>query len=97
MQISSTSSHSPTHARSRYYWILGAACRLLQHKRTLATFINAVVRAGLQIEQLVEGEFNAALAQESHADPSRWYSAPRAQLMPTTFILKARKPLMQPQ
>jgi SAM-dependent methyltransferase len=70
---------------------------IVQHKCTLATFINAVVRAGLQIEQLVEGEFNTALAQESHADPSRWYSAPRAQLMPTTFILKARKPLMQPQ
>jgi SAM-dependent methyltransferase len=65
---------------------------IVQHKRTLSTFINAVVSAGLQLEQLIEGDYNAALAQESHADPMRWYSAPRAQMMPTTFIVKARKP-----
>ena len=70
---------------------------IVQHKRTLSTFINAVVRAGLQLEQLIEGEFNAALAKDDHADPSRWYSALRAQLMPTTFIVKARKPLVQPR
>ena len=29
-----------------------------------------------------------------HADPARWYSVPRATLIPTTFILKARKPAM---
>ncbi len=67
---------------------------IVQHKRTLSTFINEVLRAGLQLEQLIEGEFNAALANDDHADPIRWYSAPRAQVMPTTFIVKARKPLV---
>jgi SAM-dependent methyltransferase len=66
---------------------------IVQHTRTLSTFIDAVVRAGLQIEQLIEGEFNAELAKDDHADPACWYSAPRAQLMPTTFIVKARKPV----
>jgi ubiquinone/menaquinone biosynthesis C-methylase UbiE len=70
---------------------------IVQHKRTLSTFLNAIVQAGLQLEQLIEGEFNAALAKDDHADPTRWYSAPRAQLMPTTFIVKARKPLVPPQ
>jgi hypothetical protein len=69
--------------------------QIVQHKRTLSTFITEVLRAGLHLEQLIEGEFNAALAQEDHADPTRWYSAPRARLMPTTFIVKARKPLAQ--
>ena len=69
---------------------------IVQHKRTLSTFINEVIRAGLQLEQLIEGEFNAALAKDDHLDPTRWYSAPRAQLMPTTLIVKARKPSAQP-
>ena len=62
------------------------------HRRTLSTFVNEVVRAGLQVEALVEGELDTSLANEDSADPARWYSVPRARLMPTTFILKARKP-----
>jgi SAM-dependent methyltransferase len=65
---------------------------IVQHKRTLATFVTTVLQAGLQLEQLIEGEFNAALAKDEHADPTRWYAAPRAHMMPTTFIVKARKP-----
>ena len=64
---------------------------VIQHC-TLGTFINEVVRAGLHIERLVEGELNTALATEAHADPARWYSVSRATLVPTTFVLKARKP-----
>jgi len=40
----------------------------------------------------VEGELNPDLAKETHTDPARWYSVPRARMMPTTFIIKARKP-----
>lgn len=65
---------------------------VVRHQRTLSTFINEVVRAGLQIERLVESELNALAANEDQLDPARWYSVPRAQLMPTTFIVKARKP-----
>jgi len=61
-------------------------------RRTLGTFVTEIARAGLRIEALVEGELNADLAKEAHADPARWYSVPRARLMPTTFIIKARKP-----
>ena len=64
---------------------------VIQH-RTLGTFVNEVIRAGLQIERLVESELNTSLATEAHADPARWYSISRATLVPTTFVLKARKP-----
>lgn len=63
------------------------------HHRTLATFVGELVRCGLQIEALVETPANLAMAKDEHRDPARWYSVPRAQTMPTTFIIKARKPL----
>jgi len=61
-------------------------------RRTLGTFVGQTIHAGLRIEALVETPLNAALASEAHADPARWYSVPRASVMPTTFIIKARKP-----
>lgn len=61
-------------------------------RRTLGTFVTQMIRAGLQIEALVEGELDASAANETHADPARWYSVARARLIPTTFIIKARKP-----
>ncbi|RPJ61047.1 MAG: class I SAM-dependent methyltransferase [Acidobacteria bacterium] len=64
---------------------------IVMHRRTLSTFVTQIVQAGLQIEALVEGSFNAEQANEIHVDPARWYSAARARLMPTTFIIKAHK------
>jgi SAM-dependent methyltransferase len=62
------------------------------HRRTLGTFITAIAQAGLRIEALVEGPCNADLATAAHMDPARWYSVSRASVMPTTCIVKARKP-----
>ena len=64
---------------------------VIQH-RTLGTFIEQTIRAGLQIEALIETPVNVSAANQEQTDPSRWYSVPRARVMPTTFILKARKP-----
>ena len=61
-------------------------------RRTLGAFVTEIIRAGLRIEALIEGAFNPELATEAHADPARWYSTARARLMPTTCIVKARKP-----
>jgi len=61
-------------------------------RRTLGTFVSEVARAGLVIEALVEGTFNPDLVKDAHVDPARWYSVARARLVPTTFIIKARKP-----
>jgi SAM-dependent methyltransferase len=62
------------------------------HRRTLATFVGEIIGSGLQLEALIEGAFNSAKATDSHRDPARWYSVDRARLVPTTFIIKARKP-----
>jgi SAM-dependent methyltransferase len=61
-------------------------------RRTLSTFVTNTIQAGLTLEALVEGAFNPDVAKGTHEDPARWYSVARARLMPTTFIIKARKP-----
>jgi SAM-dependent methyltransferase len=61
-------------------------------RRTLGTFVGQIIQAGLQIEALVETPLNASAVNDAHADPARWYSVARASVMPTTFIIKARKP-----
>jgi hypothetical protein len=62
------------------------------HHRTLGSFIGQVIKAGLRIEELVETPLNPSVVSEAHLDPARWYSVDRARLIPTTFIVKARKP-----
>ena len=62
-------------------------------RRTLSTFVGQIIQAGLQIEALVETPLNPAAVTDAHTDPARWYSVPRASVMPTTFIIKARKPM----
>jgi len=59
---------------------------------TLGSFIERIVQAGLAIERVVEPPLEMALASEAHVDPARWYSVSRARMMPTTFVIKARKP-----
>lgn len=59
--------------------------------RKLSTYLNAIVQSGLVIEQIIESEPNIALAREQDFDPGKWYSIPRAKMMPTTFIVKATK------
>jgi SAM-dependent methyltransferase len=59
--------------------------------RTLATWVTQTVQAGLHIERLVEGAFDG-IPDDPDNDPARWYCVPRARLIPTTFIIKARKP-----
>jgi SAM-dependent methyltransferase len=66
---------------------------IVMHQRKMSTFINTALAVGFQIERLVEGEVNLALAKEIDYAPEGWYSVPRASLVPPTFILKIRKPL----
>ena len=61
--------------------------------RKLSTYLNAIVQSGLVIEQMIESEPNIALAREQDFHPKKWYSIPRARSMPTTFIVKAYKPI----
>jgi len=60
--------------------------------RKLSTYLDAIIQSGLVVDQVMECEPNMALACEQDFDPEKWYSIPRAQLLPTTFIVKASKP-----
>ena len=60
-------------------------------RRTLATFVEQIVRAGLHVEALIETSLKQVPPTPDKLDPSRWYSIPRASIMPTTLILKATK------
>ena len=62
-------------------------------RRMLSTFVNEVVRAGLRLEALIETPLDESTAKDEHRDVARWYSVPRAQMMPTTFVIVASKPL----
>lgn len=62
-------------------------------RRTLSTFVNAVVRAGLQLDSLIEAPLDESTAAAEHYDLTRWYSVARARMMPTTFIITASKPV----
>ena len=65
---------------------------VVQHRK-LSTYLNAVIQSGLVIEKVRESGPNPALAREQDWAPEKWYSVPRAQLMPTTFIVKSHKPI----
>lgn len=61
--------------------------------RKLSTYLNSIVQSGLLLEKIIENEPNLELAREQDYAPEKWYSVPRAQFIPTTFIVKARKPI----
>jgi len=65
---------------------------IIINHRKLSTFLNASIESGLRIERIIESEPVTSLAQEDDFDPANWYSVPRAQLISTTFIVKACKP-----
>ena len=65
--------------------------------RKLSTYLNAIVQSGLVIGRVIESEPNIASAREQDFDPEKWYSIRRAQLIPTTFIVKAYKPTTAPR
>lgn len=63
--------------------------------RKLSTYLNAISRSGLILEQIIESDLDPTLAREQDFSPEKWYSVQRAKLVPTTFIVKAYKPSLQ--
>ena len=69
----------------------GKHVRTVIQRRTLATFMKAIIAAGLRIDALLEPPVDAAAVGDEHLDPARWYAVDRARLVPTTFVITARK------
>jgi ubiquinone/menaquinone biosynthesis C-methylase UbiE len=65
---------------------------IVLNSRTLSSYLNALAQADLIFDQLIESQLNTDSAREQDFAPEKWYSVPRAQLIPTTFIVKAHKP-----
>lgn len=63
-----------------------------KHHRKVSTFVNGVLEAGMTIERMIETELDTTQRKPAHEDPERWYSIPRARLVPTTLIIRASKP-----
>lgn len=56
--------------------------------RKLSTYINSLIQTGFTIEKVSD---DVILPDRTSDDPSKWYSTQRAQLVPSTFIIKATK------
>ncbi len=65
---------------------------IVKYRRKMSTFVNGLIQAGLVVEQMLETEPDQQVTSATMEDPSTWYSAARAALIPTTFIITARKP-----
>lgn len=69
------------------------ASPVVMHPRKLGTYLNELIAAGLTIDRVIEPELElpANTPTGKYLDPDRWYSIPRAELVPTTFIVRAHK------
>lgn len=69
------------------------ASPVVMHPRKLSTYLNELITAGLTIDGVVEPslELPPNKPAEKYLAPDRWYSIPRAELVPTTFIVRAHK------
>ena len=64
---------------------------IVHSPRKLSTYLNYIIEAGLTLERVVESAVNARAVNEKGYLPESWYSVPRAEMIPTTVIIKARK------
>jgi hypothetical protein len=61
------------------------------YRRKISTYINELLNAGFAIEKVIEGDLAEKYKKEREIPSEKWYSAYKAGMMPTTFIIKARK------
>ena len=63
--------------------------KVIIHHRKLSTYINSLIETGFTLEKVID---QVVLPEETTSDnPSQWYSPQKAELVPATFIIKARK------
>lgn len=62
----------------------------IMNQLRLSTYINELIRVGFQIEQVIED--TVIPENTERGNPSRWYAAEKAELIPATFIVKCKKP-----
>lgn len=60
------------------------------YHRKLSTYINTLIKTGFTIEKVID---EVCLPEEHSENPSKWYSTQKANLVPSTLIIKASKSL----
>jgi ubiquinone/menaquinone biosynthesis C-methylase UbiE len=60
-------------------------------RRKISTYINELIAAGFKIEKIVEGNIAKKYKNEAFDYSDRYYSLYKANKVPTTLIIKARK------
>ncbi|WP_370297360.1 class I SAM-dependent methyltransferase [Rossellomorea marisflavi] len=58
------------------------------HHRKLTTYINTLIQCGFTIENVID---DVVIADIPSDNPERWYASQKAEWVPSTFIVKARK------
>ena len=61
------------------------------YKRKMSTYINELNRVGFTIERIEEPEPSSSFDEELAEPSTKYYSLHKARMVPTTFIIKARK------
>ncbi|MBM6617373.1 class I SAM-dependent methyltransferase [Bacillus suaedaesalsae] len=69
----------------------GESVQAIIPRRKLSTFLNELIRVGFKIEKLIEGEVSSKYDNEIGEISERYYSLYKTRLVPSTFIIKARK------
>lgn len=62
--------------------------QVIIYHRKLSTYINSLIQNGFTIDKVID---DVDLPNKPSDDPAKWYSTQRAELVPSTFIIKASK------
>lgn len=62
--------------------------KVIMYHRKLSTYVNTLIATGFTIEKIID---DVVLPNKPSEDPAKWYSTQRAELVPSTFIIKASK------
>lgn len=61
------------------------------NKIKISTYINELAKAGFKLEKLIEGDISEKYLQEDANYSSSYYTLNKASMVPSSFIIKARK------
>ena len=70
-----------------------AGLKHIRYPRPLSEYVNFIIQSGLVVEKLIEPKIDISTVRDIDWNPEKYFSVPRATLIPATFIMKAQKPL----
>lgn len=62
---------------------------IVMNYRKISTNINGLINIGFVIDKVIE---ETTIPDDDNSKPEKWYSAAKAQILPTSFSIKCHKP-----